>query len=68
MAVVPSIPPPLPTTTVVAPAPVLKQARSPQSVRTLTAKAVDATGKGEKTAGFDPRREPQRGDSIDLSA
>ena len=68
MAVAPAISPPLPTTTVVAPAPALKQARSPQSVRALTAKAVDATSKTEKPAGFDPRRQHQRGDSVDLSA
>ena len=68
MAVVPPIAPTLPTTTVVAPAPVLKQARNPQGVKTLTLKAVDAAGKTEKTAGFDPRRQPQPGDSVDLSA
>ncbi|NBC33863.1 MAG: hypothetical protein GVY13_14410 [Alphaproteobacteria bacterium] len=68
MAVATPIPPPLPTTTVVAPAPILKQARSPHAVKTLTPRAVDAPEKSEKVTGFDSRRQQRRGDSLDLSA
>lgn len=68
MAVATPIPPPLPTTTVVAPAPILKQARSPQAVKALTARAVDAPEKSEKTTGFDDRKRERRGNTLDLSA
>lgn len=68
MAVATPIPPSLPTTTVVAPAPILKQARSPHAVKTMTPRAVDAAEKGEKVTGFDPRRDQQRGETLDLSA
>ena len=55
---------PQPIATVVAPAPVPKQPRGAQPVKTLTREAVDAPEKGEHS--FAANRHRQRGLQLDI--
>ena len=64
MAIVTPIVPPPPVVAVVAPTPALKQARDPQAVKTLTARAIGSVRKGEDSNRTDNRR-GDRGQTVD---
>ena len=57
---------PQPIATVVAPAPVPKQPRGNQPVKTLTREAVDSPEKSERSSGANRHR--HRGQELDIQA